>query len=157
MLWGIAATIPPLLGLAWILKSQRRALRGLVALVLEQLGPLLAGCSPAQLAFLAAFAGVGEELLFRGVVQTGLTGVLPSAGALLAASLWFGLMHAASPAYAVLAFVMGMYLGALFLIQGGLLAPIVTHALYDLVALLSVVRRWRQQAAAGPAVPAPQG
>jgi membrane protease YdiL (CAAX protease family) len=38
---------------------------------------------------------------------------------------------------------MGLYLGGLFLVQGSLLAPVVTHALYDLVALLLVVQRYR--------------
>jgi membrane protease YdiL (CAAX protease family) len=147
VLWGLAGTVPPLLGLAWILQSESGPLKDLVALVLEQLGPLLARCSPAQLALLAALAGGSEEMLFRGAIQAGLTEVLPSGAALLAASLLFGLMHAASPAYAVLAFLMGLYLGALFLIQGGLLAPIITHALYDLVALLYVAGRWRPQAA----------
>jgi membrane protease YdiL (CAAX protease family) len=146
VVWGVAATIPLLLGLGRILEAESGALKQLVDLVLEHVGPLLAGRSAAQLALLAALAGVGEELLFRGVVQAGLAGVLPSAGALLAASLLFGLAHAASSAYAMLAFAMGLYLGALFLIQGGLLAPIITHALYDFVALLYLTRRWRQQA-----------
>jgi membrane protease YdiL (CAAX protease family) len=151
--WGVAATIPLVLGLAWILQSKSGALKGLVTLVLEQFGPLLAGRSAAELALLAALAGVGEELLFRGVMQVGLAAVMPSAGALLATSLLFGLVHAATPAYAVLAFVMGLYLGTLFLIQGGLLAPITTHAFYDLVALLYVARRWRDGPGVTPAVP----
>jgi membrane protease YdiL (CAAX protease family) len=46
---------------------------------------------------------------------------------------------------------MGLYLGGLFLVQGSLLAPIVTHALYDLVALLLVVQRYRASQA-GPAL-----
>jgi membrane protease YdiL (CAAX protease family) len=38
---------------------------------------------------------------------------------------------------------MGVYLGTLFLVQGNLLAPIVTHALYDFVALVWVAHRYR--------------
>jgi membrane protease YdiL (CAAX protease family) len=146
LVWGVAATIPLLLGLAWILNAESEPLKRLVALVLEHLGPLLAGRSATQLLLLAALAGVGEELLFRGVLQAGLTRVLPSVGALIAASLLFGLAHAASATYAVLAFGVGVYLGGLFLIQGSLLTPIVTHALYDFVALLYVARSWRPPA-----------
>ena len=61
--------------------------------------------------------------------------------ALIAAGTAFGLVHFASRAYAAVAGVMGVYLGALFLLQGSLLAPIVTHTLYDFVALLYVARR----------------
>lgn len=143
LLWGLAATIPLLLGLTWILHTRSDPLRRLVDLVVEQLGPVLARRSPAELALLAALAGIGEELLFRGVLQTGLTRLLPTSGALLTASAAFGLAHFATSTYAILAGVMGLYLGALFLAQGSLLAPIVAHALYDLVALACVAHRYR--------------
>jgi CAAX protease family protein len=142
--WGVAGTIPLLIGLVWILQSDSKPLQRLVALVHQHLGPVLAGCSLTQLALLATLAGIGEELLFRGVVQAGLAQVVPSAAAVIAASLLFGLAHAASATYALLAFVIGAYLGILFLIQGNLVAPIVTHALYDFVALVHVARRWRR-------------
>ena len=45
-------------------------------------------------------------------------------------------------AYALLATAMGWCWG-LFLVTGNLLAPIVTHALYDFLALLYLVRRTR--------------
>lgn len=140
---GAVATLPMLLGLAWILTTRWPAARRLVDLVLEQLGPVLAERSTLQLALLALLAGVGEELLFRGVVQVGLDRVLSHVGGLVAASTIFGLMHFASPTYALLAGVVGLYLGALFLFQGNLLVPIVAHSLYDFVALVYVVRRYR--------------
>ncbi|HEV7365499.1 MAG TPA: CPBP family intramembrane glutamic endopeptidase [Gemmatimonadales bacterium] len=140
-LWGGAAFLPLCLGLAWMLTTSWSPIRRLVALVTEQIGPAIAGCSVAELALLALAAGVGEEILFRGVVQTGLARAVPAWLALIAASLTFGLVHCASRAYAAVAGVMGVYLGALFLFQGSLLAPIVTHTLYDFVALLWVARR----------------
>jgi hypothetical protein len=142
ILWGVAATGPLLLGLRWILTTRSRPASRLVTLVVEQLGPLLAGRSAAELALLAMVAGVSEEVLFRGVVQIGLTRALPEVWALVVASTMFGLVHFASRAYALLAGVMGLYLGALFLIQGSLLAPIVAHGLYDFVALVYVARRY---------------
>jgi CAAX protease family protein len=140
-LWGMAATVPLGLGLAWMLSTRWSPIRRLVALVTEQIGPILAGCSVAELALLAVGAGVSEEILFRGVVQTGLARAVPAWLALVTASVAFGLVHFASRAYAAVAGVMGVYLGSLFLLQGSLLAPIVTHSLYDLVALLYVARR----------------
>lgn len=139
---GVAATLPMLLGLAWTLTTRWEPARRLVDLVVEQLGPLLAGRSALQLALLAALAGIGEELLFRGVLQVGLARVLPDAGALVAASALFGLVHFVSPAYVLLAGVVGLYLGGLFLFQGNLLVPIIAHALYDFVALIYVTRRY---------------
>ena len=115
----------------------------LVSFVVDQLGALVAARSPAELALLAAVAGISEEVLFRGVVQVALARVFGDPGALLAASVLFGLVHFATRAYAVLAGVMGLYLGALFLFQGTLLAPIITHAVYDFIALILVARRYR--------------
>jgi membrane protease YdiL (CAAX protease family) len=115
-------------------------MRRLVALVVEQLGPLLALRSPAELVLLALVAGVAEELLFRGVVQTGLAGTLPPWAAVLVAGAAFGLAHFITPAYALLAGLAGMYLGGLFWVQGNLTAPIVAHVVYDVVALNYVAR-----------------
>jgi membrane protease YdiL (CAAX protease family) len=140
LLWGLAAAIPLMAGLAWMLSSTWRPVRGLVALVVERLGALLAGQSVAGLAALAIVAGVSEEVLFRGVIQPGLTRWMPAGLALLATSLLFGLVHFASRSYAVMASIMGLYLGILFQLTGNLLAPVVAHATYDFVALLWVSR-----------------
>jgi hypothetical protein len=142
---GVLATVPLLLGLRWTLTTGAEPVRRLVALVVEQLGPLLAPRSPIELALLAALAGFAEETLFRGVVQVGLARVLPESGALLVAGAVFGLAHFITPTYAVLAGLAGLYLGGLFLLQGSLTAPIVAHALYDFVALYYVKRQYRKQ------------
>jgi membrane protease YdiL (CAAX protease family) len=140
---GVVASIPLLLGLWGALRSRAGPVRQLVDLVQEQLGPLLAPRSMAELAGIAILAGVAEELLFRGLLQAGLSRVLPDIVALAIASAVFGLAHFLTPAYAVLAFVAGAYLGGLFLLQGNLLPPIVAHALYDFVAFICLVRRHR--------------
>lgn len=145
---GIVATLPMCVALAWTLTTRWRPARELVELVVEQLGPVLAGRPIFQLALLAVLAGIGEEVLFRGVVQVGLERWLPEAMALIAASVIFGLAHFASATYAVLAGVIGLYLGTLFLLQDNLLPPIVAHSLYDFIALIFVVRRYRASQAA---------
>lgn len=148
---GAAAALPMLLGLRWTVKTRLSPVRRLVNLVVEQLGPVLASRSAAELALVATLAGLAEEILFRGVIQVGLTRVLPDAGALVVASAAFGLAHFVTPAYAVLAGAAGLYLGALYLLQGNLLLPIIAHALYDFAALLYLVRRYR----ASQVTPAP--
>lgn len=143
LLWGVLATLPLLLALAWIWTRPGGSFRRLVDFVVGQLGPLLAPRSAAELALVAALAGIGEELLFRGVIQAGLARLVPASLALLVASVVFGLAHFATSTYAIVAGVMGLYLGALFLLEGSLLAPMVAHGLYDLVALLLLVQRYR--------------
>lgn len=145
LLWGILATLPLLLGLGWLQESRQGSLRALLDMVVEQVGPYLAPLSAIELALLAAVAGFSEEVLFRGVLQVGLAEWVSAGGALLGSSLVFGLVHFASRTYAILAGIMGFYLGGLFLAQQNLLAPIVTHALYDFVALMLVARLYRQR------------
>ncbi len=149
-LWGVLATPPLVIALVWVIKRPIGRLRRLVDFVVGELGPALAGRSAAGLALLAGLAGLGEELLFRGVIQAGLARLVPNYLALLSASVLFGLAHFATSTYAVVAGLMGLYLGGLFLVQGTLLAPVVTHGLYDFVALLLVVQRYRASQA-GPA------
>jgi CAAX protease family protein len=151
LLHGLLATLPLLLALVWILRRPGGRFRRLVDFVVGELGPLVARRSVAELAVLAGLAGVGEELLFRGLLQAGLMRVVPPSVALLCASALFGLAHFVTSTYAMVAGLMGLYLGVVFLLQGSLLAPIVTHAVYDFVALLLLVRRY--QASQGQPVP----
>ena len=82
-------------------------------------------------------AGIGEELLFRGVIQYELVQrVGPMVGVLLS-SLVFGLLHPATPLYMVLAGLASIYFGAIFLgADQNLVVPMSCHALYDFVALV---------------------
>jgi len=133
---GIVGTAPLLLLLWWCLHTRVAPIARLVRLVMERVAPLFAGSSPATVALVAALAGVGEEVLFRGVVQTSLLEHLSPWAAVAVTAVLFGLAHCLTAAYALLAALIGAYLGWLHLVSGNLLVPIVTHALYDLVALL---------------------
>lgn len=101
------------------------------------LGPSLVRCYWYDLILLAVMAGVCEEILFRGLLQ-------PWCG-LVGSNVIFGLAHFITPMYALLAGVLGLYLG--FLYEGtreqNLLIPIVTHAFYDYVAFLVVAHAYR--------------
>jgi uncharacterized protein len=85
-------------------------------------------------------AGLGEELLFRGVLQPVLARWLGVAGGLVVSNVLFGLLHPLIWTYIVLSFLLGLYLGALGLWSGNLLVVIVAHGLYDFLALCYLVR-----------------
>ena len=138
--WGIAATLPLCLGLAWCLRTRFAPVVRLVRLVDERVRPLFEGCSLPELALVAALAGVGEEAFFRGVLQSTLADHVPGWMALIATAALFGLAHFLTREYAVVAGIVGLYLGLVFLLSGNLLVPMLAHGLYDLVALSVLAR-----------------
>ncbi len=79
-------------------------------------------------------------MVFRGVLQDVLAANTSTWVGVLLASVLFGMMHPMTLAYAVLATIMGVYLGWLYLATGDLLTPILTHAAYDFVVLVWLVR-----------------
>lgn len=137
---GVAATAPLLLGLAWCLRTTWPPVVQLVRIVEQRVAPLFAGSGPVVLVVVALLAGLSEEALFRGVVQTALAAHLPPLAAVAVTAALFGVAHWITPTYAFLAGIVGAYLGALFVLSGNLLVPVVAHALYDVVALVLLVR-----------------
>lgn len=117
-------------------RLRRRWPSSRVSVFLEQdVFPLFRGASTGELALLAAVAGLGEEIFFRGVLQREI--------GLLAASLLFGLAHGPTRSLiglAAWAFLMGLSLGWLYRWSGSLTVPVLVHALYDMAALAYVRR-----------------
>ena len=96
----------------------------------DSLKPVFGGVAVLDLAVISIAAGIGEELLFRGVLQ-------PEVGVVLASGI-FGVLHMGGTGAFVFGCwvaVMGAALGGLAIWTGGLLAPIVAHVLYDAVAI----------------------
>lgn len=85
---------------------------------------------------LGCVAGLGEEMLFRGVIQYELSTRLGQFAAVGLSSIVFGALHAVTPLYAILAALASVYFGAIYIWSGNLAVPIMCHAFYDLVALL---------------------
>jgi len=148
VLWGGMAAVPMVIALLLMDRYPLGPLRRLRQFVHDHLVPMFAPLKVGHLLLLSMAAGVGEEMLFRGFLQAGIArwmgpplGVAVGLGA---ASLLFGLCHWVTPTYAVLAALIGVYLGCLFLITGNLLAPITTHAVYDAVALLYLTKKKRR-------------
>ncbi|MCB1128010.1 MAG: CPBP family intramembrane metalloprotease, partial [Verrucomicrobiae bacterium] len=79
-----------------------------------------------------------------------------AAGLVLASGL-FGAAHSVNRTYATAAAVVGVYLGTLYQITGGLLGPILTHAVYDFLALVWFLRISPAIEASLPTATAPVG
>lgn len=133
---GIVAAMP-MLALFWILiRSRRPSLQHLRHQVEWLVNEMFPSRNAAQFGMIALLAGVGEELLFRGVIQTKLSDWTSPVAGLVAASLLFGAAHALSRLYFLLATVIGLYLGWFAQHYGELVTPIVAHSVYDFLALL---------------------
>jgi membrane protease YdiL (CAAX protease family) len=137
---GLVAAVPMLIGLWFVRRIRRGPIGRLNAVVEDFLVPLFARCSIVELALISALAGLGEELLFRGVLQPVLIGWFGTAIGLLAASAVFGLLHSVTPTYAILATLIGVYFGGLVLWTENLLPPIIAHGVYDFAALVYLTR-----------------
>jgi membrane protease YdiL (CAAX protease family) len=133
---GVAAALPLLTFFAVAMRWPVGPLAKIKAFFDRELAPLLEGCDWPDLALLSLAAGVGEEMLFRGVIQGALARTLGRTAGIAIAAALFGLLHPVSATYIVVAGLLGAYLGLIWLLSGNLLAVIVAHTLYDFVALL---------------------
>jgi hypothetical protein len=150
--WGAGLPLPagdPVTGAAWgvlaaaalgavnlgFLRVQQsgwpgRALRHVCRVIVR---PLFEHVRVWHIIVISVLAGLGEELLFRGVLQ-------PLVGLPLA-SIVFGAVHVGGRGfvgYGIWAACIGVLFGLLMVQTGGLLAPIVAHAVYDALALAYV-------------------
>ena len=142
--WGAAAALPLMLLLLLCVRVPVRPFSDIAEVIDRMLTPMFRDIGLVNLALISALAGLGEELLFRGLLQQGLADWIGGpAGVwigLAAASIIFGLFHPVTPTYAVLATLMGAYLGWLWIDTKNLLVPITAHGVYDFLALAYMVK-----------------
>jgi membrane protease YdiL (CAAX protease family) len=138
--WGIAAAIPLISMFVAMLRWPVGPLRRFKKFFDTEVAPLLEKSTWWEIAMMSLSAAVGEEMLFRGVLQPALGGWLGVPGGLFLASLLFGLLHPVSIVYMVTAAFLGLYLGVVWIVGGNLLMVMVTHAVYDFAALTYLIR-----------------
>jgi uncharacterized protein len=151
VLIGVGAALPPFLFFLFTLRSPSFSRhRETMDMALR---PVVSEWNVLQMACVSALAGICEELLFRGVLQGGLTEHIGVAPALVLSSVVFGAVHLITRTYGVLAGLIGLYLGVELIWTENLLTPIVTHAVYDFAALLFYNKVYRPEPrVAGPDV-----
>ncbi|MDA7527885.1 CPBP family intramembrane metalloprotease [Planctomicrobium sp.] len=135
---GLLAAVVMYFGFSWMTSLRDQA--G------DALGKSLAQCHWYDLAILAILVGVIEELMFRGLLEQWLARWDPVA-AFFIANIIFGLLHAISPLYAILAATLGGILSLLTWWVGdfNLLRPIVAHAVYDFIGFMVIGAEYRKK------------
>ena len=128
-------------GLRWPVGPLRR----IKAFLDRELAPALEGCDWPDLALISVAAGVGEEMLFRGVIQGALVPARSAPGRggrggrrrCSACSTRSRPPTSSSPASSARTSAL------VWLVTGNLLAAMVAHAVYDFVALVVLLRPQR--------------
>jgi len=93
-----------------------------------------------QIVVLSLLAGIGEELLIRGVLQSWLVNNSNPLIGVITASLIFGLLHYMTKTYVLLTFGLGLLFGAAFHFSESIVLVIVAHIVYDLIAFAMIVK-----------------
>ena len=154
---GLAATLPMLAYIAFSLSrfgQNIAGFQGVYRILHEILSRAIIELPGWKLVVLGLSAGIGEECLFRGVLQPAFEGWLPEVNALLTpevnailvTGVIFGVCHALSLTYFIIATFLSIYCGFLVNYTGNLLTPVLAHGLYDAVAFLLLKRMFLQEA-----------
>jgi membrane protease YdiL (CAAX protease family) len=107
-------------------------------LVPDHWEPRHAGAFAVNFAVIVLVAPLVEELTFRGFGVSGLAGVLGPAGAIVGVGIAFGVWHGLLIAFPVLA-ILGGVLAALRVRTASVYPAMVTHAIFNGVALVAAV------------------
>ncbi len=111
----------------------------------DTLGASLVDLHWTDLFVLAAVAGISEEILFRGVIQPWLENSWGIVAGLIISSVLFGLVHAVTLLYFILAASVSLYLGMYLDYENtrNLVTPIIIHGLYDFFAFMVILQSYR--------------
>ena len=141
ILYGVFAVLPLLIAFYSLMKIKITPFIRIRVILDEILKPLFRESKPVDILIVSLVAGIGEELLFRGIIQTVAMNHLGLIAGVLTASIIFGLLHFITPGYAVIATIAGLYLGLIFILTDNLLISVITHGVYDFVALLFYLKK----------------
>ncbi|GJL94764.1 MAG: hypothetical protein DHS20C05_11690 [Hyphococcus sp.] len=145
---GVVATLPLAGFLWWFSATTNQVMQEFRQSQIQFFAEIGFEFTPLRILIIALAAGISEELLFRGVFQSWMSDFSPIILAVIIPNIIFGLLHMRTILYALIAGLVGIYLGIVFVATDNLLAPIVTHSLYDLVALIytrQAIIEWRNE------------
>ncbi len=145
IVYGVLGTAPLFMMFLSLEQVRHTSVSSIKDLLLKTLGPGLHKYHWTDLLILASIAGFSEELLFRGVIQPWIEHAWGAFTGLVVSNLIFGLVHAVTPLYALLATLVGIYLGLALDVTGdkNLLVPVIIHGLYDFLAFLALMKTFK--------------
>ncbi|MFO1022080.1 MAG: CPBP family intramembrane glutamic endopeptidase [Planctomycetales bacterium] len=118
-------------------RSRWSEFRRITQILRDLLGGILPLMTWWELLLIGGLAGLGEEVLFRGVLE-------PRVG-WIGSNVLFGLLHPITVVYVLLVIIAGMVFSGLKWCLGSLWGPILAHGLYDFVLLVILARRYRAE------------
>jgi len=133
---GLTSTLPLISMFFWLLQSQWEPCQNIRRIMDAVIRPMFQEFNILQLLIISLVAGISEEILFRGVIQGGAQASMGVPAAIVLSAVLFGACHALTPFYFVLATFMGAYMSVVWMATEQLLAPILTHAVYDFLVLV---------------------
>lgn len=147
ILVGIFGTFPLILLFLILQILPINSLQTIRQLLMDTLVSRLHDLHWTDLFVLSAIAGIAEELLFRGALQPWFESLWGIQAGLWISSVIFGLVHAVTPIYALLATLVSVYLGLSLDYSGtrNLLTPIIIHGLYDFLVFILLVQQYKKQ------------
>lgn len=146
LLIGLLAALPMFLFFLFACRAPIQSFQQIKQFLIDELGPRIEKGSILELFILSIFIGLGEEMLFRGVLQAWASqyGIV---FAIIFTNMIFGIVHSVTRLYVVIATLMGVYLSLLLVLFSpqNLLIPVATHTVYDFLCFLYIIRIYRQQ------------
>ncbi len=145
--WGVVALVPMLGYLILFHFWKPSFYQPIQETVDRRIRPMFSNATVIEMLIISILAGIGEELFFRWSLQGGVATLLePAIGSpfafgmgLFLASAGFGLCHWVNSTYAVVTFLVGLYLGGVMIWTGTWIAPAIAHSIFDFVALIYIV------------------
>ncbi len=146
LLIGIVAALPLYLFFFCTARLPIKGFQQIQQFLLDELGPRVEHGKVWELFILCIFIGLGEEMLFRGVLQSWATqyGVF---AAIIFTNILFGVLHSITRLYVIVATLMGVYMSLLLILftPQNLLIPVTTHTMYDFMCFMYIMHVYRQQ------------
>ncbi len=139
-LLGMAAALPPLAAMLTLLRHPFGRFVPVKRFFEDELLPLLNNSRWEDLVLIAIAAGVGEEMLFRGLFQSILMDVLGTWSGVVLSSVLFAALHPISIPYFHVMFALGFYLGTLRALSENLLTTMTCHGTYLFLLLARLLR-----------------
>ena len=89
---------------------------------------------------ISVLAGIGEEVLIRGALQSFLVSSSSPLIGIIVTSFIFGLLHCVTKIYVLVTFLLGLVFAVVFYITDSMILVMLGHVVYDIFAFSMIVK-----------------